>query len=293
MDSGRIRFFLSEVRRNFTRNLVMQLTAIGTVAVTIVLLGSFLFARATVGAIGDDVIKKIEISVFLRASASPADAKKLEARLERDPHVASVTYVPKAEGLRELRERLRGQIDTSMLTSNPLPDALRVRVVDPARARDVAAFARKQPQVENVAYATDIVQKLLVLSDVLGRIGLGIVILLVATAAIIISNTIRLTVFARRREIAIMQLVGASGFYIRMPFICEGFIDGFLGAAIALVLLGFARAQLLPKFFAAVPFLPLHAANIDVLAFGLVLLGVGAAVGLVASWFSVGRYLRT
>jgi cell division transport system permease protein len=293
MDSGRIRFFLSEVGRNFTRNLVMQLTAIGTVTVTIVLLGSFLFTRLTFGAIGNDVLQKIEISVFLSDTATPAQAKALEATLERDPRVRSVQYVPKAEGLREMRDRLRGQIDTSLLTTNPLPDALRVRLVDPSHANDVAAFARKQPLVANVEYAQDSVQELLRISDVVGRIGLAIIALLVFTAAIIISNTIRLTVFARRREIAIMQLVGASSTYIRMPFIFEGFLDGVLGAAIAIALLAIAHAQLWPRLVAALPFVPLHAATIDGLTFALQLLGVGALVGIVASWLSVGRYLRT
>ncbi len=293
MDSGRIRFFLSEVRRNFARNLIMQLTAIGTVTVTIVLLGGFLFTRQTLGAIGGNVIEKIEISVFLRSDATTAQAKRLQATLEHDPRVRSVEYVPKAEGLREMRDRLRGQIDTSLLTSNPLPDALRIRVVDPARARDVATFAAKQPLVDKVEYAQDAVEKLLRVFDVLGRVGLGVIALLVFTAAIIISNTIRLTVFARRREIAIMQLVGASGLYIRMPFICEGFIDGFAGAAIAIAVLAIARAELWPKLVVALSFLPLHAAAIDGPMFGLQLLGVGSAVGIVASWLSVGRYLRT
>jgi len=292
MDWGRLRFFLGEVWRNFTRNLIMQLTAIGTVTVTIALLGSFLFTRDTLGSIGDDVLKKIEISVFLRDGATPADAHKLAAELSADRRVRSVAYIPKALGLQQMRERLRGQIDTSLLTSNPLPDALRVRVVDPEQVRAVAASIRMKPGVANVEYAEDAVQKLLRISDVLGRIGLGVVVLLIFTAAIIISNTIRLTVFARRREIAIMQLVGASGTYIRLPFICEGFLDGLLGSALALVLLELARFQLLPKVAAALPFLPMRAANINQLTFGLELLLIGAAVGVVASWLSVGRYLR-
>jgi cell division transport system permease protein len=292
MDYGRIRFFIGEVWRNFTRNLIMQLTAIGTVTVTIALLGSFLFTRETLGKIGDDVIKKIEISVFLSDRATPADAKKLIARLTADRRIKSVQYISKAEGLRQLRERLNGQIDTSLLTQNPLPEALRVRVVDPERVHDVAAAIRKAPSVATVEYAQDAVQKLLRISDVLGRIGFAVVAILVFTAAIIISNTIRLTVFARRREIAIMQLVGASAMYVRLPFICEGLIDGLLGSAIALGLLEIARLQMLPKLALALPFLPLQIATIDQGAFALELLGVGAAVGLVASWLSVGRYLR-
>jgi cell division transport system permease protein len=293
MDWGRVQFFFSEVWRSFTRNLIMQITAIGTVTVTILLLGSFVFTRDTLGAIGDDVLKKIEISVFLKDTSTPADAKALAGRLSNDRRVRSVVYIPKAEGLQQMRERLRGQIDTSLLTTNPLPDVLRVRVTDPAYVLGVAKTIRKMPGVANVEYAEDAVQKLLRISDVLGRIGLGVVALLIFTAAIIISNTIRLTVFARRREIAIMQLVGASGTYIRWPFICEGFLDGLLGSALALGLLELARLQLLPKLAAALPFLPMHAANINQIAFAGELLLIGGAIGIIASWISVGRYLRT
>jgi cell division transport system permease protein len=292
MDPGRIRFFLSEVWRNFTRNLVMQLTAIGTVTITILLLGGFLFVRETVGTIASDVVHKIEISVFLSDAASESDARKTIAAIERDRRVKSVVYVSKADGLRQLRERLRGQIDTSLLTANPLPIKLRVRVFDPARVRGVAAYVRTLPNVARVEYAQDAVEKLLAVSDVLGRIGLGIVALLVLTAAIIISNTIRLTVFARRREIAIMHLVGASGTYIRLPFICEGLIAGLVGAGLAVALLALGRFQLLPKLAVALPFVPMHTGGQSAWLLAFQLLGVGAAVGILASWFSVGRYLR-
>jgi cell division transport system permease protein len=270
----------------------MQFTAIGTVTVTILLLGGFLFTRDTLSTVGDEVLRKIEISVFLRDSATPADARRLAAALSSDPRVKSVAYIPKALGLREMRERLRGQIDTSLLTSNPLPDALRVRVVDATQVPAVAAKIRKQQMVASVEFAADSVQKLLRISDVLGRIGLAVVLLLAFTAAIIISNTIRLTVFARRREIAIMQLVGASSIYIRLPFIFEGFLDGVLGAALALGFLELARLQLVPKLAAALPFIPMHLGTINQGAFALELLVVGASVGIVASWLSVGRYLR-
>ncbi len=293
MDFGRVRFFFSEVARNFSRNLIMQLTAIGTVMVTIVLLGSFVFTRDTIGKIGGDVLHKIEISVFLSDGATAVQSKALIARLEHDRRVAGVTYIPKAEGLHEMRERLRNQIDMSLLTSNPLPDALRVRVASAGEVAGVAASIAKMPGVAKVEYAQDAVEKLLRLSEVLGRIGLGIVALLVLTAAIIISNTIRLTVFARRREIAIMQLVGASRIYIRLPFVFEGLLAGVLGAALALALLAVARAQLLPKLVTALPFLPMHAADINVTTFSLELLAVGAAVGIVAAWVSVTRYLHT
>jgi cell division transport system permease protein len=137
------------------------------------------------------------------------------------------------------------------------------------------------------------VQRALRVGDVLARIGLGVVALLVFVAAIIISNTIRLTVFARRREIAIMQLVGATNTYIRMPFICEGIIEGLAGAVLAIALLATAQRQLIPKLIAALPFVPLHTGGANDAMLALELLATGAAVGAVASWFSVGRFLRT
>jgi cell division transport system permease protein len=292
MDWGRLQFFLGEIRRNFTRNLIMQLTAIGTVTVTIVLLGAFLFTRQALTRIGDDVLHKIEISVFLKDGASADAAKALQAKIAADPRVAGVVFISKAEGLRQMRERLQGQIDTSLLTQNPLPDALRVKVVRPQEVRAVAETIRALPNVASVEYAHDIVERLLTLSDVFGKIGLGVVALLLFTAAIIISNTIRLTVFARRREIAIMRLVGASGTYIRLPFVVEGLIDGLLGATLALGILELGRTQLMPKLAVALPFVRLSSTNVEQLWLAAVLLGTGALIGVAASWISVGRYLR-
>ncbi|MGH7747258.1 MAG: cell division protein FtsX, partial [Candidatus Dormibacteria bacterium] len=222
----------------------------------------------------------------------PAAERALLARIAADPRVRSATFVPRAEGLRQLETRLRGEVDTSLLTQNPLPDAIRVHVSNPAAVSAVAAALGRMPGVADVVYARDAVARLLALWSVLERIGLGTLALLLLAAAIVISNAIRLTVFARRREIAIMQLVGGSGTYVRLPFICEGIVDGLLGALLALVLLALARAELFPRLVAALPFLPFEsAARADPLL-AAELVGIGAVVGAVAAWLAVGRYLR-
>ena len=289
MDWGKTRFFLSEVARNFTRNLIMQLTAIGTVTVMILLLGTLLFARETLQHVAQNVTGQIEISAFL---GDRADHKSLVAGLKGDPRIRSVVYVPKTEGWKQLSQRLRGVIGTDLMTENPLPDALHVRVVDPNDVPSVAAKIEKLPGVARVEYGQGAVERLLRLVDVVGKVGLVFVLLLVATAAIIIANTIRLTVYARRREIAIMQLVGASNTYIRLPFICEGLLTGLAGALVAVILLVIGYWQLWQKFLAALPFLPISSGAGDLGLFVVELLGVGAIVGIVAAWFSVGRFLR-
>jgi len=293
MDFGRIRFFISEVFANLTRNAGMQLTAVGTVAVTIVLLGSVLFVRESVSHVGAQVLSQIEISVYLNDASTDASAAALKDQIATDRRITDIRYISKDEGFKEMRARMAGQIDTSLMTSNPLPNAFHIKVSRPQAVPSVAARLEKLPGVARVNYAQDIVAKLLRITDVIERVGIGIIAILLIVASVIISNTIRLTVFARRREIAIMQLVGATSSYIRAPFIFEGLIDGLIGAGIAVGILAAARIELLPKFAAAIPFFPLAHVGVDEHLIMLELLGAGAALGTIASWFAVGRYLRT
>ncbi len=293
MDWGKIKFFLGEVFRNFTRNAGMQATAIGTVAVTIVLLGAFLYVRAGIAHLGGDVFSQITISTYMKTTATSTQLEAVRTALAKDERIATATFVSKKDGLKDLRERMKGQIDTSILTENPLPDKFRVRVRDPQLVPAVAASIRKLPGVDSVDYGQEVVRRMLQLANVGRRAGLAIIALFVLVAGIIISNTIRLTVFARRREISIMQLVGATNLYIRLPFICEGLLDGILGAAVAIGLLAVVRASLVPKLAAALPWVQLNVVQVDISSLVLQLVLVGGAVGIVASWISVGRYLRT
>ncbi|MDE2573510.1 MAG: permease-like cell division protein FtsX [bacterium] len=292
MDWGKVKFFLGEVLANLTRNAAMQITAIGTVAVAIAMLGAFLFVQKTAAEVGGQALQQIEVSAFLKDGLDAKAGAALTARVAKLPGVAHVAFVPKAEGLKQLRNKLRGEVDTSLLTTNPLPDALRIQAKHVDDVAAVAGKVRVMPGVAEVHYGAETVQKLLRLMAIAQRIGLGVIVLLVVASFFIISNTIRLTVYARRREISIMQLVGATNNYIRMPFIAEGVIAGVFGAALAVAILVVAQRQLLPKLAAAIPFVPLPAALPDLLPVALQLLGIGALVGAIASWISVGRYLR-
>ena len=293
MDSGKVKFFLGEVLRNFSRNAGMQMTAIGTVAITIVLLGLFLFVRGALADVGAKLLDQIEISAYLRADATPAQVTSIAHFLAQDPRIAAVQYVSKRQALAELRQRTAGAIDTSLLTENPLPDKFRIKVRVPDDVSAVAANVRQLSGVNNVVYGQQIVARLLQLGAVLRRIGIGVIAVFFAVAGIIIANTIRLTVFARRREIAIMQLVGATNTYIRLPFICEGLLDGVVGSLLAVALLAVARVALWPRLLEALPWAQLTAMPVDTRMLAAELILVGAAIGIVASWISVGRHLRT
>ena len=271
----------------------MQATAIGTVAITIVLLGLFLFVRAALAGMGAHLLDQIEISAYLNPGATPAQVASVHRLLTADPRIASVEFVSKKQGLAELRQRTKGVIDTALLTENPLPDKFRIKVRVPENVPAVAAGVRRLQGVQNAVYGQTVVRRLLQLGVVLRRVGIGVIAVFLAVAGIIISNTIRLTVFARRREISIMQLVGATNLYIRIPFICEGLLDGLVGALFAVAILAIARATLWPRLLEALPWLALNAVAVDPLVLVAELFLVGGAVGVVASWISVGRHLRT
>ncbi len=293
MDWGKLKFFLGEVLRNFSRNAGMQMTAIGTVAITIVLLGLFLFVRAAVADLGGRLLDQIQISAYLRSDVTQTQVSAVARYLAQDSRVASARFIPRAQALSELRARTKGTIDTALLTENPLPDKFRIKVRRTDDVPAVAAGVRRLSGVDNVVYGQKIVARLLQLGAVLRRVGIGVIVVFFAVAGIIISNTIRLTVFARRREIAIMQLVGATNTYIRLPFICEGMLAGAFGALVAIGLLAAARATLWPRLLEALPWAQLAAAPLDVRVLAGELVAVGAAIGIVASWISVGRHLRT
>ncbi len=294
MDWGKLKFFLGEVLRNFSRNAGMQITAIGTVAITIVLLGLFLFVRAAVADLGATPARSdrdLRVSSLRRNATHKSPRwrvtwRKIRASRRHDSFLAR-RRSPSCARVRS------GTIDTALLTENPLPDKFRIKVRHTDDVPAVAAGVRRLSGVDNVVYGQKIVARLLQLGAVLRRVGIGVIVVFFAVAGIIISNTIRLTVFARRREIAIMQLVGATNTYIRLPFICEGMLAGAFGALVAIGLLAAARATLWPRLLEALPWAQLAAAPLDVRILAGELVAVGAAIGIVASWISVGRHLRT
>ncbi|MGB6985875.1 MAG: permease-like cell division protein FtsX [Candidatus Aquilonibacter sp.] len=294
MDSGKVKFFLGEVLRNFTRNAGMQATAIGTVAMTIVLLGSFLFVREALAGLGNELLSQVEFSMYFKDDATIAQEDAAREAMQHDPRVASIQFVPKKQGLAELSAQTHGKIDAgSLLTENPLPDKMRVQAKDPSLVPAIAASARSLPGVETVVYQGDVIARLVAVVQVLRKVSIGLIAAFLIVACVIISNTIRLTVFARRREISIMQLVGATNMYIRAPFICEGLIAGMLGALVAIVILTVARYTLWPNLLLSLPFVQFGSATINAPLLVAELLAAGGAIGIAASWFSVGRHLRT
>jgi cell division transport system permease protein len=292
LDWGKVRFFWAEVAQNFTRNFAMAVTAIGTIAISIVILGTFLFVRTSVDQTMKNILGQVAIAVYLHDDASGPAVDALMKSLQADPRVDSVRYVSKRQALINLRQSLRGQFNLNTLNTNPLPNAIIVHMLTPDDVPVLAADLKTKRVVANVNYGSIVTEKLLRVEKVATAVGLGVVALLIVATGLIMYNTIRLTVFARQREIRIMQLVGATGWAVRWPFVFEGILSGFFGAAVGLLALGIGYHALAPKLVVNLPFIPFNPAQVPLPHLALELLLVGVLVGMLSSMLSVGRYLK-
>ncbi len=277
----------------------MSLAAIATMLLMLLLLAGFWLLQAGLVAGVAYVEEKVEIVADLRdvAGADPVlavQAQALAAEVAALPEVRAVRYVSKEEALARFRQRLRerNQVDlTGYLDRNPLPASLEVSLVDPREYQPVVDLLSSHEEVvEDVVEVQQLIQRLTSVTDVLRTGGFVVLVLVGFVVLFIIVNTIRLAVVARREEIEIMRLVGASDAFIRWPFIFEGAIVGLLGAALALGILALLAppvSELMYGFFRVLPL------QLGTLARDVVLLvgGTGLGVGVLGSWISVRSYL--
>lgn len=277
----------------------MSLAATATMVLMLLLLAGFWLLQAGLVAGVAYVEEKVEIVADLRdVGAADAvlvvQATSLAADVAALPEVREVRFVSKDEALARFRERLRerGQVDlTGHLERNPLPASLEVTLVD---ARDyepvVALLAARSDVVDDVVEVQELIDRLTSVTNVLRTGGVVILVLIGFVVLFIIVNTIRLAVVARREEIEIMRLVGASDAFIRWPFIFEGAFVGLLGAGLALVVLAVAAAPVGDVMYGFFRVLPLEMGSIvhDVV---FLVVGTGLGVGVLGSWLSVRSYL--
>jgi cell division transport system permease protein len=235
-------FFMSEALGSLRRNWVMTIAAVLTVFISMAILGFVLVIDRNLNQGATSLKNRVMIEVFLKDSATPEQVAQLKQEIEAMPEFKSVTYISKDQALKEFKERLgeNAQSILENLSTNPLPASFRIYVKDPGQVDTVAQRFFENPIVANdagthngVHYARDTVRRML---GTIGLIEKGMwvaTIVFAAAAVLLISTTVRLSIFARRREIEIMRLVGATNWFIRWPFVVEGFITGLVGSIVA------------------------------------------------------------
>lgn len=290
---GKIKFFLGEAFRSLWRNYFMTIAAVVTVFLSMFLLGVVMVFVFNINAVLQDVEQKVEISIFLKDSATFEEVEAMRLELVARPEVKEVQYIDKDEALRRLKEDLKEHEELlNDLPANPLPASLEVSLNDPEQAGIVATAFEGRPIVDEVRYGKEIAERIFRVTSVIRNISAVFVFLLGAVSILLISNTIRLSIYARRREVEIMKLVGATNWFIRWPFIIEGLAVGVVGAAAALVLVILGTGFVMDRIRENLVFLTVPFDAVSSYQLTIALLGVGAIIGAVGSGLGLRRFLN-
>jgi cell division transport system permease protein len=248
----RLQFLLSEAFTALRRNGLMTFAAVSTSAVALFLLGGLAYVYMRVSAAAEDVSGKFEMRVWLKEQTTVAQVKEVAKKIRAIDGVKEARWVPKEHEWQRQRQEMP---DVTEDLENPFPHSFKVVLTDLSKASDVSTKIQMLPSVETdgVTYMKAEQQFMDELLRFLRWLGFGLGGLLLATAGILIYNAIRLTIFARRREIRIMELVGASQFTVRTPFIIEGAVQGAVGGALAALLILAAQSAVQRQVVAIQP----------------------------------------
>ncbi len=287
-------FFLREAFKNMLLNPLMTITAVTTTAVCVLILGVGMLVNAHVEGIINRIGQDVTITAFFPEDVSQERADEVYSSVEGYPEVSQVTYVSQEEALERFRSTLSDQPEIlEGLPSDVLPASIEIQLAD-SRSSDAVAeklqaegFAEgdllyNQKTIDNLNQATSYVVWAL----------RGATALFFVASVLLIFNTIRLSIFARRKEIEVMKLVGASDSFVRTPFLFEGLVQGLIGASVAALLVVWVNSVFVAWAQYELPFIPISSNAISTVFLLLVLIAVGVVVGIAGSAFSVRRFLK-
>jgi cell division transport system permease protein len=285
-------FFLSEAFKNIRLNLLMTLTAVTTTFICILVLGLGLLVGEHIQGIIGSVREDVSVEVF-PPNASKGDIDDLANKVKDWPEVSEVTRVSEEEAFAEFKDQFKDQPDLyEDLDQGVLPASVQIQLKDSGTANEVADKLKQGGFTEDdLSYPQQTIDRLNSVTSVVVLGLYGATLLFLIASVLLISNAIRLSIFARRREIEVMKLVGASDSFVRTPFVLEGLLQGLVGsilAALAVIWINYlfvdwARNQL--------PFVPISDSAVNA-PFLLILVAVGVAIGIIGSFLSVTRFLR-
>ncbi len=279
--------------KSLGRNSWMTFASASAVTVTLLLVGVFVMIMMNLNKVADDLEKDVEMKVLVELTADDAMISQIEEDIKSINGVSTVIYSTKEAELEDLIKDFGENMGLSE-QNNPLRAAFYVKAKDPLETKAVAQRVERIKNVYSVEYGESQIKKLFSFLDLARNIGLGLILALLFTAMFLISNTIRITIVARGREIEIMKLVGATNWFVRVPFILEGMWIGILGAIVPITLVTVlyinlykvAQPYLEGELFQLLPLTPfLYQVN------GLILI-MGIFIGVWGSFMSVRKFLR-
>jgi cell division transport system permease protein len=294
------KFFLAEAWRSIRANAAVSVAATVTVLIAVFILGafipSFLYVQSTV----DSQKEKVDIDAFISDSATVPQVEGLRTQLvalQDNGQIREFTYVSKDDALTELRGRLKDPSILEELPSNPLPAKFNIKPTDPDNAQGIIDQISDSPAIDpelGISYGKETADKLLSVARFIQWAGLGLITILLVASILLIGNTIRLSIFARRREVEVMKLVGATNWFIRWPFVIEGVICGLVGAILSVALLWAVKVGVVDQWIqdADSALTRDQATTIGFPLLGLILILSGGLVGALGSGITLRRFLK-
>jgi len=291
----KIDYVTRETVTNLRRNVLMTGAAILTVAVSLALVGGALLVKQAVDNATVQWRGGVELSVFMKPDVGTSESSGLESELKAMPEVKKVRYVSQADAYDEFKRMFAGSPDmVESLTADKMPPSYRVVPKQAEQVELIGERFRDRPGVLDVEYAKDTVKALLSITRILQLVMWAIALVLLLAASLLILNTIRMAIYARRREVAVMKLVGATNWFIRVPFMFEGLLQGLAGAACAVAVMWAGSNVLRGSIHRARHLDLLHqfvVTNGEVFGTGVFILVVGVVVGALGSAVAVSRFL--
>ena len=295
-------YFFKQSLQGFARNLSTTLGSIVTIFLSLFIIGLFLVSAAVIDNIVKSVESEVSITAYVDDDAKEADISAMEDYIKGLPGVSSVSFTTKDQALEDFRNMSSNADIVDELGGNPLPASINIELSDPQLVQNVAndiksselfaKIADEDDPADSLKYGQRTVERLFSVTNYVRYIGIALIVLLVFIALVFINNTIRLAIMARRKEIAIMRLVGASNGFIRGPFLMEGALHAIIGAALAVGCLELIHQLALPRLQGSLAFLPIEVNGMTFLMIYLILLAAGLVIGLVGSAFAMRRYLK-
>ena len=287
-------YFVREVIISMIRNRWMTFASIGTVTVSLFVLGVFMMLVVNLTRMASELESQVQIAVYLNDALTEEGRAEVEQMMRDMKSISKIEYIPREQAIKRLEERLGDHkyILEALGDSNPLPNSYEVTVKKPETVQSTAIAIADLYGVDEAKYGQDVASHLFDMTRLVRIFGFILMFLLAGATIFIISNTIRLTVFARRKEIAIMKYVGATDWFIRIPFILEGIALGFIGGGLAAIALRSFYSVMAAKIYSTLTFFPLVPQYPFVNYLTAVIVVSGMIVGIIGSTISLKRFLE-
>ena len=287
-------FSLKEAFKNIRLNLLMSITAITTTFICLLVLGAALLVSSHVEGVISSVRQDVSVEAFFPQETSQDQVDQARSRVESYPEVSKVTFVSKEEALQNFKDTFQDSPELySNLGSDVLPASLQIQLSKPQEANSVARKLEGEGfAAQDLSYPQQTIERLNEVTDYMIWGLRAATALFLVSSVLLISNTIRISIFARRKEIEVMKLVGASDGFVRTPFVFEGLIQGLVGAGLAGIVVIWLNYLFVEWSQGALPFVPISAGAVNTPLVLLILVVAGAAIGILGSFLSVTRFLK-